>query len=88
MSNMDFDAIENYKFWKSVISLIIGGIIGVITLLVLSDGVETRNMIAAGYEYRRVVAQRTVSYTYQWVKIGSPESREEVSDTVPESTQP
>ena len=68
MSVVDFDAIEHYKFWKSVIVLLVGGVVSVATLLVARDTVEARNMIAAGYEYCRIVAQRTVSYTYQRAK--------------------
>lgn len=88
MSNMDFDAIENNKFWQNIVRYGILGVVGVVLLWNIADAYERDRMVAAGYEYRRVVAQRTVSYTYQWVKIGSPESREEVSDTVPESKQP
>ncbi len=84
MSDIDFDLVEKNKFWKNVVGDTLVAIIVITISLCVYYSLDNSRMINNGYEYRRVaVSVRTVAdYEYKWVKIGSPESKEDT--TIPQ----
>jgi len=86
MGSIDFDQVESNKFWKGIIADVLITAVIITLVICIYDCWQTAKMLASGYEYRRVPVsvETKAKYSYEWVKIGSPESKE--ATTIPERT--
>lgn len=70
---MDMDNIENNKFWKDIARITVTGLVVIVLAWLASKEMESRRMVALGYEYRKVATEKLMGYDYRWVRPGSAE---------------